>query len=256
MTEDYYVYAYLREDGTPYYIGKGKGDRAYSKRRTFKIPPKERIIIVLQNLTEEQAFSNEKDFIAWYGRKDNNTGILRNLTDGGEGVSGHIHSEETRKKQSELAMGRTFSTKTREKMSEAGKGRVPWNKDKIGIMVAWNKGKSGLQQHTEESKRKISEGNKGKQLSEETKQKMRGPRKNKVPWNKGKTGLQVSPYKGIPRSEETKRKISETSKGNRYITNGKENKVIRVNEELIIPEGWRLGMTKCNNVQKSVVTEL
>ena len=231
MTEEYYVYAYLREDGTPYYIGKGKSDRAYSKRRTFKIPPKDRIVIVLQNLTEEQAFSNEKDFIAWYGRNDNNTGILRNLTDGGEGVSVHIHSEETRKKQSELAMGRTFSIKTREKMREAAKGRVPWNKNKIGIMVAWNKGKVGIQQHTEESKRKISEGNKGKQLSEEHRKKISESSKSKVPWNKGKTGLQVSPYKGIPRSEETKRKISETSKG-------------------------KTSVKKYNNVQKSVVTDL
>ena len=49
----YYVYAYLRKDGTPYYIGKGKGDRAWSKYHTYNIPSqKDRIIIVEKNLTE------------------------------------------------------------------------------------------------------------------------------------------------------------------------------------------------------------
>jgi hypothetical protein len=92
----FYTYAYLREDRTPYYIGKGKGNRAFIKSRKGVKPPKDitRIIFLKQNITEEEAFKHEKYMIAVLGRKDLGTGILRNLTDGGQGSSGAIRSEE------------------------------------------------------------------------------------------------------------------------------------------------------------------
>jgi hypothetical protein len=103
----YYTYAYLREDRSPYYIGKGKGKRVYEKcGRTIK-PPKDksRILILKQNLTEAEAFRHEVYMIAVYGRKDLGTGILHNRTNGGEGGSGRIVSEETRRKLSESTKG-------------------------------------------------------------------------------------------------------------------------------------------------------
>lgn len=94
----FYVYAYLREDGSPYYVGKGSGNRAYagSNRVTAKPKNASRIIFWHENLEEDEAFALEMFYIKLFGRKDNNTGILRNLTDGGEGTIGI--SEETRKK--------------------------------------------------------------------------------------------------------------------------------------------------------------
>jgi hypothetical protein len=74
----FYVYAYLREDLTPYYIGKGSGDRAWQKgtgkKKSEVLPPsdKNRVIIVEQNLTEIGALAIERRMIQWYGRKDIN----------------------------------------------------------------------------------------------------------------------------------------------------------------------------------------
>jgi hypothetical protein len=92
----FYTYAYLREDRTPYYIGKGKGNRLYVKHHKGISVPKNnsRIIFLKQNLTEDEAFKHEIYMIAVFGRKDLGTGILHNKTDGGEGFSGTIRSEE------------------------------------------------------------------------------------------------------------------------------------------------------------------
>ena len=101
MNDIFYTYAYLRKDDrTPYYVGKGCGKRAYESSHNVKVPDdNDRIIFLKQNLTEEEAFNHEKYMIAVLGRKDLGTGILRNMSDGGEGHSNP--SPESRRKNAE-----------------------------------------------------------------------------------------------------------------------------------------------------------
>src|SRR5208337_4297567 len=108
MSETFYTYLWLRErwshdgrfpPGSPYYIGKGKGDRAYDTSQHRVAPPNNHQYILIQEFPDEiSALEGEKWLIAIYGRVDNGTGCLINLTDGGEGLSGHTFSTDHRSK--------------------------------------------------------------------------------------------------------------------------------------------------------------
>jgi len=174
---NYYTYAYLREDRTPYYIGKGKDNRAYVKKHTVSLPPKDRIILLKQNLTEEEAFKHEKYMIAVFGRKDFGTGILYNRTNGGEGNSGLVHSEEAKDKMRVAAKQRVYTDKDKIAMRERNKRMRRWcGEDNPALKM---KGKKLEKPFSEEHKRKLSESQRGNQKhkghkhSEEAKEKMR-----------------------------------------------------------------------------------
>ena len=140
----FYTYLWLRDDGTPYYVGKGCGRRAFTwHSRLIKPPAKTENILIQEWPDEASAFEGEKILIAIYGRKDVGTGCLRNRTDGGENPPkrsflGHKHSAaskeknriahlnmsaETRAKIGAAQIGRKKSAETRQKMKLAHTGK-------------------------------------------------------------------------------------------------------------------------------------
>lgn len=168
-TNIYYVYQYLREDNTPYYIGKGKNNRAWSTQHKHKPKDESRIQIIQENMSEDDAHNLEIELIAKYGRKDIGTGILRNMTDGGEGTSNRPVKESTREKLRGENNGMYGKHHTEEAKAKIAAGAKRFNE------TYW----------TEEQRRKHGELRKGFKHSEETKKKLSLARQGKSSWNKG-----------------------------------------------------------------------
>jgi hypothetical protein len=135
----FYVYMYYRLDGSPCYVGKGQGDRVVhhlwkptnkhlwriiqQAREADKILPVKFIQI---GLSEEEATCLEKQLIKDIGRADLGLGPLVNFTDGGEGISGFIHSKETKEKLRKAKTGTKtgpHSLATKEKIRAGGIGK-------------------------------------------------------------------------------------------------------------------------------------
>jgi len=184
----YYIYIYLdpRKHGKycyknmcftfePFYVGKGSNGRYknisrrsdYFIRKINKIKKSglEPIVIKLfENLFEKQSLDKEIELIEEIRKI--NPGFLVNETDGGDGTSGYIHTEESKNKMSENHKGKIVSEETRKKMSENNKGE---NHPNFG------------KHPSEETRKKMSESQNGKKLSEETRMKMSENHYNKIP---------------------------------------------------------------------------
>ena len=207
MNDIFYVYLYVDpQNNLPFYVGKGSNGRAFTHlnckshnkvlngfiRNIRKESVEPLIAFHSTNLSEDQSLELEINLIWMYGRKDLGTGCLLNHTDGGEGVSGLIHTEKSKKG-----------------MSEGHKGKPTWNK---GISQSEEHRKKNSESH----KGKPSP-NKGKTFSEEIRKKQSEARMGKSPWNKGKQCPTIQgenhPQYGKPVPEERRKKISASLKG-------------------------------------------
>ena len=127
------VYGHYGDDGVCFYVGVGGEYRptAFQSRSKFWrryvkkhcVSGKPEVKIWAKELTWEKACAMEKQWIALYGRRDLGTGCLVNLTDGGEGAIGLLHSEEAKLKMSLAKKGKPRSEETKRKMSLAKKGK-------------------------------------------------------------------------------------------------------------------------------------
>lgn len=122
----FYVYEHRRHDtGAVFYIGKGQGKRAYVSSRHHRSAHWQRIVakaggfsvsFVAEGMDEELAFLAERERIDQARR----VGVsLCNQTDGGDGTSGWVKTEEWRQKVGAAHRGKILSQETRAKISEA-----------------------------------------------------------------------------------------------------------------------------------------
>jgi len=222
---------YIDQDNVPFYVGKGSGKRFYISKHLYSNQPfLERKIkkvgvnnikthFLHENLVEEEAFSWEKYWIKYLGRRNNGTGQLCNITDGGEGVSGHTHSEETKKKISKSLVG-----------NQHAKGFVQSEEHKRKISEA-TKGENNPmynRKHSEEAKKKMSESTKGENNPMYNRKGINHPmygkhhsEKAKKKMSEDRMGNQYA--KGFIHSEETRKKLSVAKKGKNHPMYGKHH---------------------------------
>ena len=185
MKDIFYIYAYIDPSKKgeyfyecldfsflyePFYIGKGQNERMFIHLKDYRLKRKnhmsnkinklkkngiEPIIIKLYDgLTEKEAFDKEIFLIKYIGRKLKEEGPLVNIVDGGEGVSGLVHTKESREKMSLKGdkhpnWGKKFKESTKKKISEKLKANNPMKRHEVSEKVRlsnlgrdpWNKGK-------------------------------------------------------------------------------------------------------------------
>lgn len=190
----FYVYEHWRSDkGKPFYVGKGSiistGTHRGQKRRAFCMDNRNKlhkkitrrlalkglqpiVKIVFETGSEDAAFAEEIRRIKFW--RDSGV-FLANFVDGGGGVVGWKHSEETKKKISRMKrgirtrLGHTPSEETRRKLSASLKlvMGTPESRKRASALVSGENNPFYGRTHTAETRDKISAIHKGKKCTAE-----------------------------------------------------------------------------------------
>lgn len=284
LIEKCYVYGlYDPRNGNIFYIGKGKSKRMYSHVNNVKNGSCKNPILkgrinhilesgysdviykkIIENISDDEALSYEMFLIAFYGKICDKTGILCNLTNGGDGgdtFTNNPNKEKLRGICRDNAIqrgfgGDTFSSRSNEEKKITVERLKKANSGENNAMY----GKT----HSEEARQKISCTHKGKHkppMNEETKKKISDARKNW--WNENlddwKNGPQAeshrerqrkrflgegNPMYGHRYTDEEKKKMSENFSGEKnpmYGTHGYKEKWIQ-----------KYGIEKANEMMREV----
>ena len=199
-----YVYVLFRANGSPFYVGKGRGRRwkqhemrARNGERSHRANLIRKMLAaglteipsvkIAECLTDVQALNYEVAFIAAIGREPH--GPLINQTAGGDGVAdppaavrakiaaaqlGRIPSAEARARMSARGRDRTFSPEHRANIRAAKTGHTPSTETRVKISAArkgqipWNRGRT----HSAETCVKLAIAGRGRIVSPETRTKL------------------------------------------------------------------------------------
>jgi hypothetical protein len=168
--------------------------------------------------SEAIAFELEKGLIKCLRRM----GVeLCNLTDGGEGASGYVPTEATRKRIAEAGKGRIVSAETKAKKSATRKAQIAADPSIVANLRSKLKGRTFSEQTlarmrasqqrsfatNQLRKERIAAGNRGKTNSEESNQKRAETLRAYFSTPEGKEKLRQRPRRAM--SAETKAKIAE-----------------------------------------------